>query len=65
VQSSSAQRTVGDDALRFRTIDNFPRLTDALLRWKLFVKFGFEAPTAPHSLDKNRFEDEGIAGFVP
>src|SRR4029077_13742429 len=38
--------------------------TDRLLRWKLFVQFGFEAPPAPHSLDKNRLEGEGSSDFV-
>ena len=65
VQSSSAQRAAGHDALRFGTIDNFPRFTDTLLRWKLFVKIGFEAPPAPHSLDENRLEGEGSSDFVP
>jgi hypothetical protein len=65
VQSSSAQRAAGHDALRFGTIDNFPRFTDTLLRRKLFVKFGFEAPPAPHSLDENRLEGEGSSDFVP
>jgi hypothetical protein len=65
VQRSSAQRAVDDDALRFGTIDNFPRLADTLLRWKFFVKFGFEAPPTPHSLDENRFEGEGTSDFVP
>ena len=65
VQSSSAQRAAGHDALRFGTIDNFPRFTDTLLRRKLFVKFGFETPPAPHSLDENRFEGEGSSDFVP
>jgi len=65
VQSSSVQRPTGHDALRFGTIDNFPRFTDTLLRRKLFVKFGFEAPTAPHSLDENRLEGQGSSDFVP
>src|SRR4029077_18439098 len=65
MQSSSAQRTAGHDALRFGTIDNFPRFTDTLLWRKLFVKFGFKAPSAPHSLDENRLEGEGISGFAP
>ena len=63
VQSSSAQRPAGHDALRFGTIDNFPRFSDTLLRRKLFVKFGFEAPPAPHSLDENRLEGKGTTDF--
>jgi hypothetical protein len=65
VQSSSAQRAAGRDALRFGTIDNFPRFTDTLLWWQLFVKFGFEASPAPHPLDENRLEGEGSSDFVP
>jgi hypothetical protein len=59
VQSSSAQRAACHDALHFGTIDNLPRFADALLRRKLFVKFRFEAPPAPYSLDENRLEGEG------
>jgi len=65
MKNPSAQRPDGYDALRFGTIDNFPRFTDTLPRRKLFVKFGFEAPPAPHSLDENRFEGEGSSNFVP
>src|SRR6476661_2116678 len=64
VQSSSAQRPAGHDALRFGTIDNFPRFTDTFLWQKLFVKFGFEAAPSPHSLDENRLEGEGNSDFV-
>src|SRR5947208_4748826 len=65
VQSSSAQWASDHNALRFGTIDNFPRFTDALLSRKLFVKFGFEAPPAPHSLDEDWFEGEGRHDFIP
>src|SRR5262249_13642003 len=64
VQRFSAERPAGHDALRFGTIDNFPRFTDTRLRRKLFVQFGFEAPPAPHSLDENRFEGEGSSDFI-
>ena len=60
VQSSSAQWAAGHDALRFGTIDNFPRFADAFLQRKIFVKLGFEASSAPHSLNENRFEGEGV-----
>src|SRR5262249_12560389 len=60
VQSFSAQRPVSYDALRFGTIDNFPRFTDTLLRWKLFAKFRFWPSPAPDSLHKNWLKGEGV-----
>src|SRR5262245_46660330 len=65
VQTFSAQRPTRHDALRFGAIDDFPRLADALLRRKLFLKFGFEPSPAPHSLDENWFEGKGSGDFVP
>src|SRR5262249_395501 len=59
MQRFSAQRPTSHDTLRFWTIDNFPRFADGLLRRQLFLKFRFEAPPAPYSLDENRFEGEG------
>ena len=50
------ERSAGDDALRLRTIDNLPRLTDAFASGKVFFeKLGQFAPT-PDSFLKNRFK---------
>src|SRR3954464_13742935 len=65
MQSSSVEWAADHDALHFATVDNFPRFADALLRRKLFVKFGFEPPAAPYSLKENRLEGEGSSDFVP
>src|SRR3954447_1793906 len=65
MQSSSVEWAADHDALHFATVDNFPRFADALLRRKLFVKFGFEPPAAPYSLKENRLEGEGSTEFVP
>src|SRR3954447_5743699 len=65
MQSSSVEWAADHDALHFATVDNFPRFADALLRRKLFVKFGFKAPAAPYSLKENRLEGEGSSDFIP
>src|SRR4051794_5132411 len=65
MQSSSVGWAADHHGLHFATIDNFPRFADALLRRKLFVKFGFEPPAAPYSLKENRLEGEGSSDFVP
>src|SRR4051794_33265685 len=65
MQSSSVEWAADHHALHFATIDNFPRFADALLRRKLFVKFGFEPPAAPYSLKENWLEGEGSSEFVP
>ena len=63
MQSSSVEWAADRDALHLRAVDNFPRFADALLRRKLFVKFGFEAPPAPYSLKENRLEGEGSSDW--
>ena len=59
VQSFAFERSVRDDALGFRTIDNFPRFPDARIRRQFFSELGFESAAAPHSFQENRFEGEG------
>jgi hypothetical protein len=48
-----------DYALRFFTIDNFPRLPNIEIGWEFLSEFGAESLAAPDPLHENRLEGEG------
>src|SRR5712691_1372008 len=60
VQSFAAQRAVAHNALRFQSIDNFPRLADAHTWRQFFPKLSFQPATAPHSFHENGLEDKRL-----
>src|SRR5579885_1388017 len=59
VQGRAPQRTIAHDALRLRSIDDFPRFADALV-WRQFFseKIG-KPPPSPNAFYENRLEGEG------
>ena len=59
VQRFAAQRTVCDDALRFRAIHDLPRFTDAFVCRKIFSKQLSQFAAAPNPLLEDWFEGEG------
>src|SRR6267378_3240223 len=59
VQRFVAQRTVCDDALRFRSIHDLPRFADAFACRKIFSKQLRKFATAPNPLLEDWFEGEG------
>src|SRR6266404_4103868 len=59
VQRFAAKRPVRDNALRLRSINDFPRFADACIRRQFFPEFGFEPAAAPNSFHEDWFEGEG------
>src|SRR5260370_37443262 len=60
VQRCAFERTIGNNTLRFRSIDNFPRLTDSFVRWHILAEELREFAAAPNSFHENGLEDQGI-----
>ena len=63
MQSFAFEWTTPDDALRFRTIDNFPRLTDSFAGWQFLAEEVCKSAAAPNSLHEDWLEGEGTADF--
>ena len=63
VQRFAFERAARDDTLRFGTIHQLPRFTDADTWRKLLAEFRFEPAPAPDSLHENRVEGEGSRDF--
>src|SRR5437763_14216079 len=59
MQTFAFKRPARDDALCFGTINNFPRLADALVRGQLFPKSRLKPSRAPDSLHKDWLKGEG------
>src|ERR1700687_3462157 len=59
VQRCAFERTIGNNTLRFRSIDNFPRLTDSFVEWHILAEEFREFAAAPYSLPENGLEGEG------
>src|SRR5437660_7311315 len=59
VQGIAFQGPAAHYALRFQSIDNFPRLADSYFVRQLSRELRFEPAAAPHSFHENRLEGEG------
>src|SRR5262249_14012479 len=60
VQRSTFPWPLADDALRLRTIDDFPRLADLFSRRKPFTKMAFHPLPAPDALHEQRLENQRL-----
>jgi hypothetical protein len=60
MQGFSMERASPDNALRFRTVDNFPRLTNSPMVGQIFAERGLKPTAAPDSLHEYRVECERV-----
>jgi hypothetical protein len=58
VECPAAPRPLPNDALRFRPVNDFPRLPNLLAGRQLFAKHTLESPPAPRSLHEKRLEEQ-------
>src|SRR5207245_376247 len=63
MQILALERPGRDDALRFGTINDFPRLAKSRNRREFFSKFRFKPSPAPDSLHEDWLKREGTADF--
>ena len=56
VQCAPMQRSIVNDALRIRTVHDFPAFANARAPGQPFVHQGFEAASAPNALLEDRLE---------
>ena len=60
MQGFFMERASPDNALRFGTVDNFPRLTNSAMRRQIFAERGLKPAAAPDSLHEYRLECERV-----
>jgi len=53
MQGFFMERASPDNALRFGTVDNFPRLTNSAMRRQIFAERGLKPAAAPDSLHED------------
>src|SRR6266566_6205326 len=63
MQTLAFKRPARDDALHFRTINDFPRLANSRIWREPFSKFRLKPSPAPDSLHEDWFKGEGTADF--
>ncbi len=63
MQTLAFKRPARDDALRFRTINNFPRLTHLLVRWQVLAEQLRQFSPAPDALHEDWLKGEGTDVF--
>src|SRR6266496_661700 len=63
MQSPAFERPARDDALCFGTINNFPRLANALVRWQVLAEQARQLSPAPDSLHEDWLKGEGRFDF--
>jgi len=63
VQCFSFERAARDDALCFGTINDFPRLANALVRWQVLAEQARQFSPAPDSFHEDWLKGEGTTDF--
>ena len=63
MQTFAFERTAPDEALCFRTINDFPRFADALVRWQVLAEQLRQLSPAPNSLHEDWLKGDGTADF--
>src|SRR6266496_1230278 len=63
MQSPAFERPARDDALCFGTINNFPRLANAFVRWQVLAEQLRQLSRPPDSFHEDWLKGEGTADF--
>jgi hypothetical protein len=63
MQRFALQRSVGDNALSFWTVYDFPRLANALVRWQVLAEQARQLSPAPDSFHEDWLKGEGRFDF--